>query len=111
MLAPAEIARQTKWSRAGRCPAARGRVYSWRAGGVSPLLTSTGAHAPRSPGMDMSLTPTHALSLKQPWATLLVHGRKTIEVRRWATRRRGLLLIHAARLPDPRREAWKHVPV
>jgi hypothetical protein len=53
----------------------------------------------------------HALSLKQPWAALLVHGRKTIEVRRWATRRRGLLLIHAARLPDPRREAWKHVPV
>ena len=53
---------------------------------------------------------TYALSLKQPWATLLVHGRKTIEVRSWATHRRGLVLIHAARVPDPRPEAWTHVP-
>ena len=52
----------------------------------------------------------YALSLKQPWAALLVHGRKTMEVRRWATRRRGPVLIHAARVPDPRAEAWAHVP-
>ncbi len=52
----------------------------------------------------------HALSLKQPWATLLVHGRKSIEVRNWPTARRGHILIHAARVPDPRREAWAHVP-
>jgi hypothetical protein len=51
----------------------------------------------------------YALSIKQPWAALLVHGRKTIEVRRWSTSRRGLILIHAARVPDPRPEAWKHV--
>ena len=47
-----------------------------------------------------------ALSLKQPWATLLAHGRKTIEIRRWPTNRRGRILIHAARIPDPRPEAW-----
>lgn len=52
----------------------------------------------------------YALSLKQPWAALLVHGHKTVEVRRWATRRRGRVLIHAARVSDPRREAWAHVP-
>ena len=51
-----------------------------------------------------------ALSLKQPWATLLVHGLKTIEVRRWPTARRGRVLIHAARVPDERPEAWAHVP-
>jgi hypothetical protein len=51
-----------------------------------------------------------ALSLKQPWATLLVHGLKTIEVRRWPTARRERILIHAARVPDERREAWAHVP-
>jgi hypothetical protein len=51
-----------------------------------------------------------ALSLKQPWATLLAHGRKTIEVRRWSTTYRGPLLIHAARVPDERPEAWSHVP-
>ena len=31
----------------------------------------------------------YALSVKQPWATLLVHGLKTIEVRAWPTARRG----------------------
>ncbi len=51
-----------------------------------------------------------ALSLKQPWATLLAHGVKTIEVRRWSTPRRGPVLIHAARHPDPRPEVWKRVP-
>jgi hypothetical protein len=52
----------------------------------------------------------YALSLKQPWAALLVHGRKTVEVRRWSTVRRGRVLIHAARIPDSRPEAWAHVP-
>jgi uncharacterized protein (UPF0264 family) len=50
-----------------------------------------------------------ALSVKQPWAALLVHGRKTIEVRRWSTQRRGRILIHAGRIPDPRPEGWAHV--
>jgi hypothetical protein len=61
-----------------------------------------------SPGSGQSCD--YALSLKQPWATLLVHGRKTIEVRRWATARRGRVLIHAARVPDPRDEVWALVP-
>jgi hypothetical protein len=52
----------------------------------------------------------YALSLKQPWATLLVHGLKTIEVRRWPTARRGAILIHAARVPDERPEVWAKVP-
>jgi hypothetical protein len=52
----------------------------------------------------------YALSLKQPWATLLVHGIKTIEVRRWPTVRRGRILIHAARVPDSRDRAWELVP-
>ncbi|HKI36655.1 MAG TPA: ASCH domain-containing protein [Gemmataceae bacterium] len=51
-----------------------------------------------------------ALSLKQPWAALLAHGLKTIEVRRWPTARRERILIHAARVPDERPEAWAHVP-
>ena len=53
----------------------------------------------------------YALSLKQPWATLLVHGFKRIEVRAWPTARRGLVLVHAARVPDPRPEAWARLPV
>lgn len=38
-----------------------------------------------------------ALSLRQPWAWLVVHGGKTIENRRWNTRMRGPFLIHAAK--------------
>jgi hypothetical protein len=51
----------------------------------------------------------YALSIKQPWAALVVQGLKVIEVRRWPTARRGRILIHAARVPDKRAEAWKHV--
>ena len=53
----------------------------------------------------------YALSVKQPWAALLVHGLKTIEVRRWPTARRGPILIHAAREPDHRPEAWALLPL
>src|SRR5437588_9474272 len=56
-------------------------------------------------------TQYYGLSLKQPWATLLVYGLKTIEVRRWPTARRGLILIHAARVPDHRPEAWAKLPL
>src|SRR5262245_42396210 len=52
----------------------------------------------------------YALSLKQPWPALLVHGLKTVEVRRWPTPRRGRILIHAARVPDGRADAWADVP-
>jgi hypothetical protein len=53
---------------------------------------------------------SYALSLKQPWAALLVHGHKTIEIRRWPTARRGRVLIHASRQSDPRPAAWSLVP-
>jgi hypothetical protein len=51
----------------------------------------------------------YALSLKQPWAALLASGKKSIEIRSWSTRVRGRILIHAARIPDDRTEAWKWV--
>lgn len=38
-----------------------------------------------------------ALSLWQPWASLLVSGHKRVETRGWPLRHRGPLLIHAAR--------------
>ena len=38
-----------------------------------------------------------AISLHQPWATLVAIGAKKIETRHWATDYRGELLIHAAR--------------
>ncbi len=37
-----------------------------------------------------------ALSLKQPWAELVLQGKKTIELRRWNTKFRGEFYIHAS---------------
>ena len=47
-----------------------------------------------------------ALSIKQPWAALVVSGRKTLEIRTWGTRFRGPVLIHAGKISDDRLEAW-----
>jgi len=41
-----------------------------------------------------------ALSIKQPWAELILQGRKTIEIRSWNTRYRGYFLTHASKKPD-----------
>ena len=41
-----------------------------------------------------------ALSLKQPWAELILQGRKKIEIRKWKTKFRGDFLIHASKNPD-----------
>jgi activating signal cointegrator 1 len=38
-----------------------------------------------------------ALSLTQPWATLVATGEKTIETRGWRTNYRGLVAVHAAK--------------
>lgn len=38
-----------------------------------------------------------ALSIRQPWAWLILHGQKDFENRDWPTRFRGRFLIHASR--------------
>lgn len=51
---------------------------------------------PRRVGNDVK-----ALTIRQPWASLVALGVKTIETRPWSTKYRGLLAIHAAvRAPD-----------
>jgi hypothetical protein len=47
-----------------------------------------------------------ALSIKQPWAAMIVHGLKTVEVRSWVTGRRGPILIHASKSPEANPAAW-----
>lgn len=47
------------------------------------------------------------LSLWQPWATLVVTGKKKYECRSWKTTYRGPLLIHAsAHLPNKKEKAF-----
>jgi len=43
------------------------------------------------------------LSLKQPFAELLVSGKKTVELRKWNTKFRGKFLIHASKKIDKER--------
>jgi hypothetical protein len=38
-----------------------------------------------------------ALSIRQPWAWLIIHGGKDIENRSWHTKLRGRFLVHAAK--------------
>jgi hypothetical protein len=40
-----------------------------------------------------------ALSIKEPWATLILRGEKTIETRVWKTDYRGKLLLCACKNP------------
>ena len=40
------------------------------------------------------------LSLKQPFAELILSGKKTIELRNWKTNFRGEFLIHSSKIPD-----------
>jgi len=42
-----------------------------------------------------------ALSIRQPWAWLIVYGFKNVENRTWRTSYRGPLLIHAGTRVDP----------
>ena len=38
-----------------------------------------------------------AISIKQPWAWLIISGYKTVENRKWYTAHRGDILIHASK--------------
>lgn len=42
-----------------------------------------------------------ALSIRQPWAWLIVQGFKPVENRTWWSSYRGPVLIHAGKAPDP----------
>ena len=49
------------------------------------------------------------LSLKQPYAELLVSGRKTIELRSWNTKFRGEFLVHSSKKID--KDACKRIKI
>ncbi len=52
-----------------------------------------------------------ALTLTQPWATLVALGAKTVETRSWRTNYRGILAIHAAKgFPISARELCTESP-
>lgn len=54
-----------------------------------------------------------ALSIRQPWAWLIVNGYKDVENRSWSTRHRGPFLIHAGQKFDYEGYEWvkKHFDI
>ncbi len=48
-----------------------------------------------------------ALSIKQPWAWLIIHGGKDVENRTWPTKFRGEFLVHASQSVDA--DAYHHL--
>jgi|SRR5215470_19165807 len=46
----------------------------------------------------------YALSIRQPWAELILSGKKTMELRTWATDYRGLLWLHTGLKSNPELE-------
>lgn len=47
-----------------------------------------------------NLTVLPVLSVRQPWASYLVSGFKTLELRSWSTPYRGWIWIHTGKKPD-----------
>ena len=41
-----------------------------------------------------------ALSIRQPWIDMIVRGVKTMEIRNWMVKRRGLIALHSPRRID-----------
>ena len=54
-------------------------------------------HGPDITGRDTYHARVKALTMTQPWASLVAIGENTIETRSWSTRYRGPLAIHAAK--------------
>lgn len=50
--------------------------------------------------------PIKALTIRQPWAELILRGRKPFELRSWSASYRGPLAIHAAMKVDTE-DAWQ----
>ena len=61
-------------------------------------------HVGSTDGFGVAAPMLPCLSIRQPWAWLILHGGKDIENRDWPTKRRGRVLIHAAK--GMTREEW-----
>ena len=48
----------------------------------------------------MNLPQMKALSFRQPWADLILSGKKTLEVRSWKDEYRGTILVHVSKNVD-----------
>jgi hypothetical protein len=54
----------------------------------------------------MDKPPQKAISIRQPWAWLIVNGFKDVENRSWKTKYRGPVLVHAGRKIEKYAYEW-----
>ena len=75
----------------------------------NPILEETGT-AEGTRGIDLPNQPTEltAITLIQPWASLIANGHKQYETRDWSTSYRGPIAIHAGRKPKGKQELREH---
>lgn len=64
------------------------------------ILVQTAGSVLASSGEPLVSSSMKIISIRQPWAALIVHGIKDVENRKWATRYRGPVLIHSSLRPD-----------
>lgn len=62
---------------------------------LAHLRTPRVSSAAERPAQPAPVLPSLCLSIRQPWAWLVVHGWKNIENRTWSTSIRGPTLVHA----------------
>ncbi len=52
------------------------------------------------------LVSARVISIRQPWAGLVLAGKKRIELRTWKQSLRGPVLLHAGKKPSKNQNAW-----
>ena len=75
-------------------------------------MTANANDAP-APILPTRITPRMALSIRQPFAELILRGEKTIEYRSLRTKRRERVYIYASKLPGDDAASWikvEHAP-
>lgn len=92
------------WHEAGRKAAVTRRrqaaarkaiqTIKWRAAGRKAAATRK--RNAESKALDERGQSARALTIRQPWAELILQGRKPFELRSWTTKYRGPLVIHSA---------------
>jgi hypothetical protein len=56
--------------------------------------------------MDILERQLPAISIRQPWAELIISGKKSIEIRSWSTEYRGHFWVHTGRNSDGKLERF-----
>src|SRR5687767_9624159 len=69
---------------------------TWKSRTPFPPSRRCGRCCGRSHDREADVPRLMCLSVRQPWAELIVAGRKRVENRTWKTNHRGLLGIHAS---------------